>query len=76
MTSHQPAASRPVGASREADLRIGEETITCRLPDKPPAPDAEYTITALDPPNYSPDGSAAPAEDGVTRPEQVHQKLK
>jgi hypothetical protein len=67
------AASHPAGASWEADLRVGEATITCRLPDKPPAPDAEFTVTALDPPYFSSDGSAAPAEDGITRPEQVHQ---
>jgi ABC-type sulfate/molybdate transport systems ATPase subunit len=67
------AASRPAGANWEADLRVGEAMITCRLPDKPPAPDSEFTVTALDPPYFGSDGSAAAAQDGLTRPEQVHQ---
>ncbi|HEY6312150.1 MAG TPA: ABC transporter ATP-binding protein [Streptosporangiaceae bacterium] len=66
-------ASRPAGAGWEADVRIGDETITCRLPDKPPAGGGELVVTVLDPPYFSLDVSAAPAEDGATGPEQVHQ---
>jgi molybdate transport system ATP-binding protein len=67
------AACRPAGANWEADLRIGEAMITCRLPDRPPAPGSQFAVTALEPPYFGADGSAAPAGDGVTRPEQVHQ---
>jgi molybdate transport system ATP-binding protein len=67
------AASRPAGANWEADLRLGEAVITCRLPDKPPAPDSEFTVTALDPPYFGSDGAIVPAPDGLVRPEQVHQ---
>jgi len=66
------AASRPAGASWETDLRVGEATITCRISDKPPAGGGELVVTALDPPYFGPDGSAAPAEDGATKPQQVH----
>jgi thiamine transport system ATP-binding protein len=55
------AASRPAGASWEADLRVGESLITCRLPGKPPAPGGEFAVTALDPPYFGSDGSAFPA---------------
>ena len=70
------AACRPAGASWEADLRIGEAMITCRLTEKPPDPGSEFAVTALDPPYFGPDGSAGaavPAGGGATRPEQVHQ---
>jgi molybdate transport system ATP-binding protein len=67
------AASRPAGANWEADLRIGEAMITCRLPDRPPAPGSEFAVTALDPPCFGADGTTVPAEGGVERPEQVHQ---
>ena len=70
------AACRPAGAGWEADLRIGEDMITCRLPDRPPAPGGELTVTVLDPPYFGSEGaavSAAPAEGGAARPEQVHQ---
>jgi len=68
------AACRPAGAGWEADLRIGEEMITCRLPDRPPAAGGELVVTALDPPYFGSDGSVvlpAPAEGGAARPEQV-----
>jgi molybdate transport system ATP-binding protein len=51
-------ASRPTGAAWEADLRVGEAVITCRLPDKPPAIGGQLTVTALDPPHFGPDGRA------------------
>ena len=66
------AAFHPAGAGWEADLRVGETTITCRLLDKPPAPGAEFTVTALDPPYFEPDRSA-PAVGGATGPERVYQ---
>jgi molybdate transport system ATP-binding protein len=67
------AASRPAGASWEADLQVGESLITCRLSAKPPAPGAEFTVTALDPPFFGSDGTTAPTEGSAARPEQVHQ---
>jgi ABC-type sugar transport system ATPase subunit len=68
-------ASRPAGAGWEADLRIGEDMITCRLPDKPPAPGGEFVITALDPPRFGPDGAglpAAPGQDRLSQAERVN----
>jgi ABC-type sulfate/molybdate transport systems ATPase subunit len=65
-------ACRPAGAGWEADLRVGAEMITCRLPDKPPIPDGKFTVTVLDPPYFDSNGSAVPAEGHTTRPEQVH----
>ena len=62
------AACRPAGAGWEADLRIAETTITCRLPERPPTPDCEFTVTVLDPPHFEPDGRSAasvPAEGGM-----------
>jgi ABC-type sulfate/molybdate transport systems ATPase subunit len=67
------AACRPAGPNWEADLRVGDETITCRLPDKPPAPGREFTVTALDPPYFGPDGITVPAGGDAAKPEQVHQ---
>jgi molybdate transport system ATP-binding protein len=54
------AAARPAGAGWEADLRIGEATVTCRLADRPP-PGSGLTVTVLDPPYFGPDGRALPA---------------
>ncbi|HTX28228.1 MAG TPA: ABC transporter ATP-binding protein [Streptosporangiaceae bacterium] len=53
-------ACRPAGAGWEADLRVGESAITGRLPDKPAAASGEFTVTALDPPYFGPDGCALP----------------
>ncbi len=69
-------ACRPAGAGWEADLRIGETPITCRLPDKPPASGGELTITVLDPPYFETGGTAltpANSEGDHPRPEQVRQ---
>jgi molybdate transport system ATP-binding protein len=66
---------RPTGAAWEADLRVGDAMITCRLPDKPTPTDGEVAVTALDPPYFGTDGAALPAaaaDDGLSRPEQVH----
>ena len=54
-------ASRPAGAGWETDLKVGEATITCRLPDRPPAPGAELAVTAIDPPYFRSDDAAAPS---------------
>jgi molybdate transport system ATP-binding protein len=51
-------AFRPAGAGWEADLRVGEAMVICQLADRPPAAGAEFTVTALDPPYFGPDGSA------------------
>jgi ABC-type sulfate/molybdate transport systems ATPase subunit len=69
-------AARPAGASWDADLRIGDSTVTCRLPDRPPPVGGEFTVTALDPPYFGADGTSAPAVpagNGAASPEQVHQ---
>jgi len=49
--------------------------ITCRLPDKPPTLDGEFTVTVLDPPYFDSDGSGLPArtaESDAAGPQQVH----
>ena len=56
-------ACRPAGAGWEADLRVGEATITCRLPDRPPLSDREFTVTALDPPYFDAHESGLSAGD-------------
>ena len=61
---------RPAGAGWEADLRVGDAMIICRLPDKPGPTDGEIAVTALDPPYFGADGAAlpaAPADDGLSR---------
>jgi len=63
-------ALRPAGAGWEADVRVGEETITCRLPDKPPAPGTETAVTVLDPPYFGADGASLTATL-LARSEQV-----
>ena len=60
------ARCRPAGAGWEADVRVADTVIICRLPDKPPA-GGQFAVTALDPPYFGPDGAAVPA----ARPEQV-----
>jgi hypothetical protein len=68
------AACRPAGAGWEADLRVGESAITCRLADRPPAPADELVITALDPPYFGSDGDVLPVafvKDDLVRREQV-----
>ena len=69
------AACRPAGAGWEADLQVGETTITCRLPDRPPTSGEEFAVTVLDPPHFGSDGNAVtdtPAKGALGRPEQVH----
>ncbi len=60
------AGCRPAGAGWEAEVRVADTVIICRLPDKPPA-DGQFAVTVLDPPYFGPDGAAVPA----ARPEQV-----
>ncbi len=60
------AGCRPAGAGWEADMRVADTVIICRLPDKPPA-GGQFAVTVLDPPYFGPDGAAVPA----ARPEQV-----
>ena len=67
-------AGRPAGASWEADLRVGESMITCRLPGRPAAPGGELVLTALDPPCFGPDGAALPlaaGHGGMTWPQRA-----
>jgi len=62
-------ALRPAGAGWEADLRVGDAAVTCRLPDKPPAPGTDLSITVLDPPYFDSDGNAvlvAPVKSAQT----------
>ena len=68
-------ASRPAGAGWEADLRVGDAVVTCRVPDKPPVSDSQFVVTVLDPPYFGSDGRALPAvpvEGGQASREQVH----
>ena len=69
-------ASRPAGAGWEADLRVGDTAVTCRLSDKPPASDSEFVVTIVDPPYFGSDGSRvgfAPASDSEAGTKQVRQ---
>ena len=59
-------AARPSGAGWEADLRAGDASFTCRLPDRPDS--AQVSVTLLDPPLFAPDGSLIPAAAGVSPP--------
>jgi len=66
------AAARPAGAGWEADVRIGDALITCRLPDRPAEPGGEAVVTVLDPPYFGADGGALPAVAvGPASPEQI-----
>ena len=69
------AACRPAGAGWEADLRVGDTSITCRLSDKPLSADGEFIVTALDPPYFGSNGVAllaAPADGRRGTPEEVN----
>lgn len=59
-------AARPSGAGWEADLRAGDASFTCRLPDRPDS--AQVSVTLLDPPLFAPDGSLIPAAAAVSPP--------
>ena len=59
-------AARPSGAGWEADLRAGDASFTCRLPDRPGS--VQVSVTLLDPPLFAPDGSLIPAAAGVSPP--------
>jgi molybdate transport system ATP-binding protein len=47
-------AARPSGAGWEADLRAGNATFICRLPDRPAG---AVSVTVIDPPYFGPDGT-------------------
>ena len=60
--------TRPAGAGWEADLRVGEEMITCRLGERPSPGRSDLTVTVLDPPYFGADGVAvrdSPAAGGT-----------
>jgi ABC-type sulfate/molybdate transport systems ATPase subunit len=63
------SASRPAGAGWEADLRVGEAIITCRLPERPPAVGDTFVVTVVDPPYFGPGGNILPigCEEGNAR---------
>jgi len=65
------AACRPAGAGWEADLRVGENTVICRLPDKPSSPGDEFTVTVLEPPYFRSDGKAVVTEDGRVTSDKI-----
>ena len=50
---------RPAGAGWEADLLVGEVTVTGRLTGRP-APGSQLVVTVLDPPCFGEDGTALP----------------
>jgi molybdate transport system ATP-binding protein len=53
-------ASRPAEAGWEADLRTpGGAALCCRLTERPPGTGSPLTVTALDPPYFTPDGADA-----------------
>jgi len=52
-------AVRPAGAGWEAELQVADETVTCRLAERPAPAGRELVVTALDPPWFGPDGTAA-----------------
>jgi ABC-type sulfate/molybdate transport systems ATPase subunit len=51
-------AARPAGAGWEADLRVRDAVVTCRLPARPEPGQGELVVTVLDPPWFGPDGQA------------------
>jgi ABC-type sulfate/molybdate transport systems ATPase subunit len=61
-------ACRPAGAGWEVDLRVDEETITCRLLEKASSPGAELVVTVLDPQYFSSDGTALSSSPPAIRP--------
>ena len=61
-------ACRPSGVGWEADLRVGQAVIICRLTDRPTAEDGRLVVTALEPPCFGPDGAALPAPAGDRSP--------
>jgi ABC-type sulfate/molybdate transport systems ATPase subunit len=71
------AACRPAGAGWEADLAVGAEMITCRLPERLGQAGDQLEVTAVDPPWFGPDGTVvdppvkSPVPPGAANPEQV-----
>jgi ABC-type sulfate/molybdate transport systems ATPase subunit len=60
--------SRPAGAGWEADLRVGEAMVTCRLQDKPPADGSGLTLTLVDPPFFDAAGNAVTSQPAAGHP--------
>jgi ABC-type sulfate/molybdate transport systems ATPase subunit len=58
--------SRPAGAGWEADLRVADTAVTCRLPDKPAPAGEQIVVTVLEPPYFGPGGDALPVGAGET----------
>jgi ABC-type sulfate/molybdate transport systems ATPase subunit len=52
-------AVRPAGAGWAAELQVAGEAVTCRLAERPAPAGRELVVTALDPPWFGPDGTAA-----------------
>ena len=71
------AAGRPAGAGWEADLAVGAEMITCRLPERLGQAGDELVVTAVDPPWFGPDATVvdppvkSPVPPGTANPGQV-----
>ena len=59
-------AARPSGADWETDLRAGDAAFTCRLPARPES--AQVSVTLLDPPFFTSDGSLIRAAADVSPP--------
>ncbi len=55
---------RPSGAGWDADLRVRDALVTCRLPERPDG--VSTVVTVLDPPFFGPDGTLlAPVRNAV-----------
>jgi len=71
------AGGRPAGAGWEADLRVGDENVVCRLRERHAEAGGELVVTAIDPPWFGPDGAAIdppgrpPAPAWPPDPEQI-----
>jgi molybdate transport system ATP-binding protein len=69
--SGQLTGSRPAGAGWEADLRVAGVLVTCRLAQRPVTRDGDLDLTAIDPPQFDPDGTAIGGARPVTMPSVV-----
>ena len=63
----------PAGAGWETAIDLGENTVVCRLADRPEVRDGRLAVTALDPPCFGPDGAALPE---VAPPGQSSARMK
>ena len=53
-------SARPAGAGWETELQLPGSVVICRLPERPGPDGSELAVTAIDPPLFSPDGTALP----------------